>query len=229
MVSIDLRTCGRSQRSFFEHGDFPHYVEVYGEAANVPPGDEFGHITEPSGSRSMSVHPAPFPDRLHGQLHSLDYDAADDARYTSATPIIETTRTNAWPAQGRTNSETEDGVAAAFGENTTSSTPSGRTGPLWSVDEADMGAGGAAKHPGHRKEDLGQPHSQPNQDGEDDTDDEDEDWGHVKKLHADTLQTTGDKLDGSHENTGSSGHSIDKKTADDEFDPGKDDEPLHRL
>jgi len=69
---------------FFEPGDFPHYLEIYGAASMAP---ESGHITTPSGSRSTRGLPAPFSDRLHGELTVPDYEAADDARYSSPTTV----------------------------------------------------------------------------------------------------------------------------------------------
>merc|ERR1712113_478774 len=77
----NLRLLWETPELFFQPGDFPHYMEVYGTAGDAA---FIGHhITSPSGSRSTTRLPAPFRDGVDPQLHLLDYEAAEDSYHMS--------------------------------------------------------------------------------------------------------------------------------------------------
>merc|ERR1712232_1071839 len=80
-----------------------------------------GHITDPSGSRSYNPLPAPLSDRLHHQIALPDYDAADDAQYTSTKSVnVEDNRGFMPHAAGKNLHRDADSNASG--------------GKIWSVD-----------------------------------------------------------------------------------------------
>ena len=98
-----------SPEDFFQLGDFPHYQEVYGSAAESF--TLFGaHITHPSGSRSTSYIAPPYRDEVHDAIMQPDYDAASDIRYTVPTmaPV-----TNVEPAEGERRGRRAPGAPRA--------------------------------------------------------------------------------------------------------------------
>ena len=54
-----------SPELFFEPNDFPHYIEVYGDAARAML-EQGEHITQALGSRSPRAMPPPFRDQSGG-------------------------------------------------------------------------------------------------------------------------------------------------------------------
>ena len=54
-----------SPELFFEPNDFPHYIEVYGDAARAML-EQGEHITHALGSRSPRAMPPPFRDQSGG-------------------------------------------------------------------------------------------------------------------------------------------------------------------
>eukprot|EP00931_Biecheleriopsis_adriatica_P100364 TRINITY_DN75690_c0_g1_i1.p1 TRINITY_DN75690_c0_g1~~TRINITY_DN75690_c0_g1_i1.p1 ORF type:complete len:540 (+),score=137.83 TRINITY_DN75690_c0_g1_i1:19-1638(+) len=83
-----LELLWRNPEEFYQFGDFPHYVEVYGTATEAMLLNGGTHITKSLGSRSRTNIPAPFRDELHGSLMQYDYSAAEDASF--ATPSVGT-------------------------------------------------------------------------------------------------------------------------------------------
>eukprot|EP00930_Biecheleria_cincta_P059296 TRINITY_DN45044_c0_g1_i1.p1 TRINITY_DN45044_c0_g1~~TRINITY_DN45044_c0_g1_i1.p1 ORF type:complete len:510 (+),score=82.79 TRINITY_DN45044_c0_g1_i1:24-1532(+) len=79
-----LELLWRSPGEFFQFGDFPHYIEVYGTATEAMTLNGGTHVTQALGSRSRAAIPAPFRDSLHDDLMRADYEAAEDANF--ATP-----------------------------------------------------------------------------------------------------------------------------------------------
>lgn len=78
-----LELLWRSPGEFFQFGDFPHYIEVYGTATEAMTLNGGTHVTQALGSRSRAAVPAPFRDSLHDELMRADYEAAEDASFST--------------------------------------------------------------------------------------------------------------------------------------------------
>ncbi|CAJ1441468.1 unnamed protein product, partial [Effrenium voratum] len=106
----------RSPEDFFQVGDFPHYVEIYGSAVEAMLNGG-SHITTSLGSRSQTQIAAPYRDTLHTSLTQTDYAGAEEAHFTAAktAPIDvgevhpEAAWPNSWPelAPGEPEEDTD--------------------------------------------------------------------------------------------------------------------------
>ncbi|CAK9037159.1 unnamed protein product [Durusdinium trenchii] len=82
----------RRPEYFFQPGDFPHYVEVYGSATDAMMLNGETHVTHAIGSRSRSALPVPYRDRLHRHMEQANYEGTEDSRYVEGrleAPVID--------------------------------------------------------------------------------------------------------------------------------------------
>lgn len=163
-----LELLWQKPEEFFEPGDFPHYIEVYGAASQLAP--EQGHITSPTGSRSTRPLPAPFPDRLNSELTLADYDAAEDAHYASPTRIGDRVQVAA--------------VGTSSGATRDARSPGERTRGQDFLEMELLEDGSAVRATGRTTVREAWPTGPGTLDAEEDTDDEDEqleDWPHTAR------------------------------------------------
>lgn len=95
----DLKLLWEQPENFFVEGDFPHYIEIYGQAANAIFLPDGNHITTPTGGRRAGWIPAPYQDKINDLLVGTDYDAAEDAHYIATSRDVDFSTTDSPSSQ----------------------------------------------------------------------------------------------------------------------------------
>jgi len=133
---------------FFQPGDFPHYYEVYGTATEALMGAGT-HATLP-GTRSRAAIPPPYNDSMHDALMIPDYEAAEDAKFSTPSREIgfdDPASSHSAPAPGHPDFE-DDHVANSSHRPPSPQEASPRTGAPVDLDaEADTDSEGEETWP----------------------------------------------------------------------------------